>query len=69
MRTGLELCLIVSSTIVLPSLMVTMLAVTVIDIARELRSQRDCDELTGLLNRRGFNRRAEALLRTVDCAT
>ncbi|MCX8560555.1 GGDEF domain-containing protein [Mycolicibacterium mucogenicum] len=68
MRTGLELCLIVSSTIVLPSLMVMMLAVTVIDIARELRSQRDCDELTGLLNRRGFNRRAEAMLRTAERA-
>lgn len=69
MRTGLELCLIVSSTIVLPGLMVTLLAVTVIDIARELRSQRDCDELTGLLNRRGFNRQAEAMLRTAERAT
>ncbi|MUL75104.1 diguanylate cyclase [Mycolicibacterium sp. CBMA 226] len=69
MRTGLELCLIVSSTIVLPGVMVTMLAVTVIDIARELRFQRDCDELTGLLNRRGFNRQAETMLRSADRST
>ena len=62
MRTDLELCLIVSSTIVLPGFVITMLAVTVIDMARELQSQRDCDELTGLLNRRGFYRRAEAAL-------
>ncbi|OKH80695.1 hypothetical protein EB75_20085 [Mycobacterium sp. ST-F2] len=69
MRTGLELCLIVSSTIVLPGFMVTMLAVTVIDISHELRFQRDCDELTGLLNRRGFNRRAEAMIRTAARTT
>lgn len=68
MRTDLELCLIISSTIVLPALMITMLAVTVVDMAQELQSQRDCDELTGLLNRRGFYRRAEAVLReTADC--
>ncbi|MUL66173.1 hypothetical protein BOO86_16990 [Mycobacterium sp. CBMA 234] len=63
MQTNLEMCLIVSGTIVLPSFMVTMLAITVIDMAQELQSQRDCDELTGLLNRRGFYRRAEAVLR------
>ena len=49
--------------------MIALLAVTVIDMARELRLQRDCDELTGLLNRRGFNRRAEATLRTTEHST
>jgi diguanylate cyclase (GGDEF)-like protein len=64
MRSNLELCLIISSTIVLPACMVTLLAVTVIDMAQELQVQRDCDELTGLFNRRGFNRRVEAGLRS-----
>ncbi|MGB8403537.1 MAG: GGDEF domain-containing protein [Mycobacterium sp.] len=69
MHSHLELCLIVSSTVVLPACMIALLAVTVIDMARELRLQRDCDELTGLLNRRGFNRRAEATLRTTEHST
>lgn len=63
MRSDLELCLIVASTIVLPACMVTLLAITVIDVVHELQVQRDCDELTGLFNRRGFNRRVEAELR------
>ncbi len=69
MQSNLELCLIVSSTIVLPACMITLLAVTVVDMVQELRSQRDRDELTGLLNRRGFNRHAETPLASADrCA-
>lgn len=69
MSSNLELFLIVASTIVLPACMITLLAVTVIDVVQELRFQRDRDELTGVLNRRGFNRRAEAMLQSVEsCA-
>ncbi|WP_142282704.1 GGDEF domain-containing protein [Mycobacterium aquaticum] len=66
MQSNLELCLIVAVTVVLPACMVTLLAVTVVDMVQELRSQRDCDELTGLLNRRGFKRRAEVELRSAE---
>ncbi|MBJ7339211.1 GGDEF domain-containing protein [Mycolicibacterium sp.] len=69
MASNLELFLIVASAVVLPACLITLLAVTVVDMAQELRSQRDRDELTGVLNRRGFKRRGEALLaRTERCA-
>lgn len=69
MASNLELFLIVASTVVLPACMITLLAVTVVDMAQELRSQRDRDELTGVLNRRGFNRRAEAMLANTERCT
>ncbi|WP_418005652.1 diguanylate cyclase [Mycobacterium sp. PDNC021] len=69
MSSNLEVFLIVASTIVLPACMITLLAVTVIDVVQELRFQRDRDELTGVLNRRGFNHRAEAMLQSAEsCA-
>lgn len=58
----LEMCLIVASAVVLPAGMVALLGVTVVDVVQELRFDRDRDELTGVLNRRGFSRRAEAKL-------
>lgn len=66
MQSNLELCLIVVSTVMLPGCMVTLLAATLIDMVQELRFQCDCDELTGVFNRRGFNRRAEAKLRSAE---
>ncbi len=56
------LCVKVTATFVLPAVLAALLAVTVLDMVEELRFQRDRDELTGLLNRRGFNRGAGALL-------
>ncbi|GAA2564977.1 GGDEF domain-containing protein [Mycolicibacterium diernhoferi] len=62
LQSNLSLGVRVAATIVLPACMVALLAVTVLDMVEELRFQRDRDELTGLLNRRGFNRCAETLL-------
>ncbi len=69
LTSDLELALLVSSTVVLPMFMVTMLAATLIDMVRDLRFERDCDDLTGVLNRRGFNHRAHRLVQSADsCA-
>lgn len=67
LATNLEFALIVFSAFVLPGFMITMLAVTVVDVIEDLRSQRDRDELTGVLNRWGFNQRAERV-NDVGCA-
>lgn len=60
--SSVMLVLFVTTTVVLPLAMITMLAATVHDVVHDLRSQRDHDELTGLLNRGGFNRRATTLI-------
>lgn len=68
LTTNLEYALIAFTAIVLPCFMITMLAVSVVDVIEDLRSQRDRDELTGLLNRWGFNHRAERLTAGAGCA-
>jgi diguanylate cyclase (GGDEF)-like protein len=44
------------------ALATTLLAATLSDVIDDLRHERDSDGLTGLLNRRGFERRAAAML-------
>lgn len=63
LSTPLAWGLIIATALVLPTAMVAVLAATIIDLVEELRQQRDRDQLTGLLNRRGFIEQAEAALR------
>ncbi len=46
----------VVSAVVLPTAVVALLAVSAVDLVEDLRFERDCDQLTGLLNRRGLHR-------------
>ncbi|UXA18087.1 diguanylate cyclase [Mycobacterium sp. SMC-4] len=54
----------VVGAVILPMVMLALLAAIVIDLVGDLRFERDCDELTGLLNRRGFTERAAITLRS-----
>jgi diguanylate cyclase (GGDEF)-like protein len=54
------------SAVFLPMAMVALLAATAVNIVGDLRHERDWDELTGLLNRRGFTERAENTLRNAS---
>ncbi|HEY9265163.1 MAG TPA: GGDEF domain-containing protein [Mycobacterium sp.] len=59
----------VVSAVVLPTAVVALLAVSAVDLVEDLRFERDCDQLTGLLNRRGFTEQAETALRdATSCA-
>lgn len=68
LASALEYALIVATGLVLPGFVATMLAVTVVDVIEDLRAQRDRDELTGVLNRWGFNHRAERMSTSAGCA-
>jgi diguanylate cyclase (GGDEF)-like protein len=69
LASPLEVGLIIASAVLLPALLVTLLAVTVADLVADLRFQRDRDELTGLLNRRGFLEHAEQTLSRSPAST
>ncbi|MBJ8345679.1 diguanylate cyclase [Antrihabitans sp. YC2-6] len=69
LASPLEIGLIIASALLLPGLMVTLLAVTLVDIVSDLRFQRDRDELTGLLNRRGFTEQAAVTLSRTPTST
>ncbi|MDZ4269922.1 MAG: GGDEF domain-containing protein, partial [Mycobacterium sp.] len=59
----------VVSAVVLPTAVVALLAASAVDLVEDLRFERDCDQLTGLLNRRGFTERAGTALRdATSCA-
>lgn len=67
-KSPVALGITVVGVMILPAVMLALLAVTVVDMVGDLRFERDCDELTGLLNRRGFTERAEATLRKAASA-
>lgn len=69
LASPLEIGLIVASAVLLPALLVTLLAVTIVDLVADLRYQRDRDELTGLLNRRGFIEQAQLTLKRAPVST
>ncbi|MBJ8340751.1 GGDEF domain-containing protein [Antrihabitans sp. YC3-6] len=69
LASPLEIGLIVASAVLLPALLVTLLAVTIVDLVADLRYQRDRDELTGLLNRRGFIEQAHLTLKRAPVCT
>ncbi len=54
------------SAVILPMALVALLAAIAVDIVGDLRFERDRDDLTGLLNRRGFTQRAENILRSAS---
>ena len=69
LASPLEVGIIIASAVIMPALLVTLLAVTVADLVADLRFQRDRDELTGLLNRRGFLEHAQLALRRAPAST
>ncbi|CAN3129296.1 diguanylate cyclase [Mycobacterium sp. smrl_JER01] len=52
------------SVAIIPITMAALLAAIAVDMVADLRRERDCDELTGLLNRRGFTEQADLTLRS-----
>lgn len=63
LASGLELAIIVTTAVLLPLFVMTMLGVTIADVIVDLKYQRDRDELTGVFNRWGFNQRARQSMR------
>lgn len=58
----------ITSALILPMAMAAYLAAIALDMVADLRFERDRDELTGLLNRRGFTERADVTLRKATYA-
>lgn len=62
-RSPVGLGITLVGVLLLPMVMLVLLAAIVADLVEDLRRERDRDELTGLLNRRGFTERAAVTLR------
>ncbi|MDA2893364.1 GGDEF domain-containing protein [Mycolicibacterium sp. BiH015] len=67
-RSPVALGITVVTVVILPLVMLVVLAAIVADLVGDLRVERDRDELTGLLNRRGFTERATVALRSAASA-
>ena len=58
------LAISISDTLICSTLAVGIFAIIAVDVTGKIRSEAEADFLSGLLNRRGFERRAKALLHT-----
>ncbi|WP_275572247.1 MULTISPECIES: sensor domain-containing diguanylate cyclase [Mycolicibacterium] len=67
-ETPVAVGITIMSALILPMAMAAFLAAIALDMVADLRFERDRDELTGLLNRRGFTERADVTLRKATYA-
>lgn len=67
-RSPVAVGIAIAGAMILPMAMAAFLAAITVDMVADLRFERDRDDLTGLLNRRGFTERAEGTLRKSDSA-